>query len=124
MIIKPPKKGTHLKKGQENNICVLTLMNLSKFISFTKVISSIKIYCIQGVTSSIIIGSTQLKFIQCGMNILFMSENSLKISHSSIENFHDEDEHVFSNENIGKLLNFGKNQDQATYDFFFKHCEI
>jgi hypothetical protein len=50
------------------------------------------------------------------MNILFINENSLKISHSSIENFHVEDEHVFSNEKIGKILNIGKNQRWATYD--------
>jgi len=58
----------------------------------------------------------KLKFIQCGMNILFINENLLKISHSSIESFLVEDEHVFSNENIGKLLYIGKNQRWATYD--------
>jgi hypothetical protein len=50
------------------------------------------------------------------MNILFINENLLKISHSSIESFLVEDEHVFSNENIGKLLYIGKNQRWATYD--------
>jgi hypothetical protein len=54
----------------------------------------------------------------------FINENSLKISHPFVKKFHVEAEQVFSNENIGKLLNIGKNQNWATYDLFFKHCEI